>query len=787
MKKRIYLSIIMFICSMFFLTSCVMGTTYKVTFCDGDVILKEQQVAPGAKATAPIDPIKEGYDFVGWDQDFSNVQGNLVVNAIFEPKTLNVVFKDLDGNVLKEESVVAGNSATAPTAPTIEGLIFVGWDQDFANVTKDLEITAVYEKDPAYHEHEFVDGKCECGIDENTEFTVTFKDADGNLIEEVKVKVLTEAKAPSAPEKVGYKFVGWDKDISKIQKDLEVTAVYEVLTFKVVFKVEGEVVKEQIVEYGKNAVAPKAPTKEGYKFTGWDVKFTNVQEDLEVTAQFEKKSFTVTFLDALGKEISKQTVLYQEAAVEPENYDVEGYEFIEWDTDFSSVTKNITVQGIYNKVAGTIRYFDGDQELELSPASYKPGEKITLPVPTKVGYAFDGWYLSDISLTDYREINSDEVEDYVLYARFVEVEKQNQLVLPEAKYHFTGAKYGTTWQPVMPSDAPAGVTNYDWTTSDSSIATISMWSSISKKQNGYVIITATHKTDPSIVINGVFKMTSEGVELSSEEEANKIEVVTVTFVGKDDEVIVVKQAQKGGVVVPPLAPTYDGYAFTSWDKDYFNITEDTTIKAQYKEGSNPYAGKTFSIIGDSISTFDGFVPEGFKVFYPYPTADVELYETWWMRTITGVGGSLFVNNSYSGSCVADSSSSATKNESRLQHCIINGQAPDVILVFMGANDCASAYVTASAFDAGYKQMLDNLQKLCPNSEIILCTLPNNKLYTDANQVEFNNIIIKYAEEYNLKLVDTSSVNIEDHLCDSAHPLASGMELIANQMISELLK
>ena len=104
-----------------------------------------------------------------------------------------------------------------------------------------------------------------------------------------------------------------------------------------------EVVKEQIVEYGKNAVAPKAPTKEGYKFTGWDVKFTNVQADLEVTAQFEKKSFTVTFLDALGKEISKQTVLYQEAAVEPENYDVEGYEFIEWDTDFSSVTKNITV------------------------------------------------------------------------------------------------------------------------------------------------------------------------------------------------------------------------------------------------------------------------------------------------------------------------------------------------------------------------------------------------------------------------------------------------------------
>lgn len=61
-------------------------------------------------------------------------------------KKYNVTFKDRDGNILKEEIVKEGESATAPTAPTIEGFTFKGWDNKFDEVTGDLVITALYEE-----------------------------------------------------------------------------------------------------------------------------------------------------------------------------------------------------------------------------------------------------------------------------------------------------------------------------------------------------------------------------------------------------------------------------------------------------------------------------------------------------------------------------------------------------------------------------------------------------------------------------------------------------------------
>ncbi len=57
-----------------------------------------------------------------------------------------VVFKDKDGNVLKEEKVKAGSSVQAPNAPTVEGYEFTGWDKEFDSVNEDLTITALYKQ-----------------------------------------------------------------------------------------------------------------------------------------------------------------------------------------------------------------------------------------------------------------------------------------------------------------------------------------------------------------------------------------------------------------------------------------------------------------------------------------------------------------------------------------------------------------------------------------------------------------------------------------------------------------
>jgi hypothetical protein len=56
-----------------------------------------------------------------------------------------VTFQDWDGTILKTEQVEQGQSATAPTNPTREGYTFIGWDTDFTNVQSDLLVKALYE------------------------------------------------------------------------------------------------------------------------------------------------------------------------------------------------------------------------------------------------------------------------------------------------------------------------------------------------------------------------------------------------------------------------------------------------------------------------------------------------------------------------------------------------------------------------------------------------------------------------------------------------------------------
>lgn len=63
-----------------------------VTFVDWDgTVLKTQQVEVGVAATAPADPARSGYNFIGWDVDFSNVTENITVTAQYEliPVVLN--------------------------------------------------------------------------------------------------------------------------------------------------------------------------------------------------------------------------------------------------------------------------------------------------------------------------------------------------------------------------------------------------------------------------------------------------------------------------------------------------------------------------------------------------------------------------------------------------------------------------------------------------------------------------------------------------------------------------
>ncbi len=57
-----------------------------------------------------------------------------------------VTFKDFEGNILSEQTVIEGENATPPDAPILDGYTFIGWDQGFDNVTSDLVINPIYEE-----------------------------------------------------------------------------------------------------------------------------------------------------------------------------------------------------------------------------------------------------------------------------------------------------------------------------------------------------------------------------------------------------------------------------------------------------------------------------------------------------------------------------------------------------------------------------------------------------------------------------------------------------------------
>ena len=78
------------------------------------------------------------------------------------------------------------------------------------------------------------------------------------------------------------------------QGDIYVTPRYTDCFTVTFVDYNGNVLKSEEVLAGQDAAAPEDPVRSGYRFTGWDKEFTNVQEDLTVTAQYRSTYIPVT-------------------------------------------------------------------------------------------------------------------------------------------------------------------------------------------------------------------------------------------------------------------------------------------------------------------------------------------------------------------------------------------------------------------------------------------------------------------------------------------------------------
>lgn len=124
-------------------------TECTVTFVDWDgTVLQQTTTRPGMMVTPPVDPVRPGYTFRGWDsQEYNWVVSDLTITALYYDDTFTVRFYDWDGTQLSEQTVNYGQAATAPADPSREGYTFLGWSEDFSEVTSDKYIVAMYHND----------------------------------------------------------------------------------------------------------------------------------------------------------------------------------------------------------------------------------------------------------------------------------------------------------------------------------------------------------------------------------------------------------------------------------------------------------------------------------------------------------------------------------------------------------------------------------------------------------------------------------------------------------------
>ena len=359
------------------------------TFFDGNETLQGVTDTDGI-ARLPLQPTREGYDFLGWSYDrdgndpvdFTKAivagSGHATVYAQWKQnneKTVLYVANGgafADGNEVMEGVTDSNGVARQPLAPTREGYTFTGWTYDAAG-TEPVDFTK-----PVQGGGQHVTFYAQWAELANNEKDVLYVAnggvfADGNEVLQGVTDGDGVARQPLAPTREGYTFAGWTYDregtdpvdFSKplvgggdhatlyaqwnaVEEDNSIDVLY-VANGGTFF--DGSDALQGVTDGDGVARQPLAPTREGYTFAGWTY-------DREGT---DPVDFSKPLVGG-----GKHATL-----------------FAQWDM----VKEDNSIDVLYVANGGT--FFDGNETLQ----GVTDGDGVArqpLP-PTREGYTFAGW------------------------------------------------------------------------------------------------------------------------------------------------------------------------------------------------------------------------------------------------------------------------------------------------------------------------------------------------------------------------------------------------------------
>ena len=205
------------------------------------------------------------------------------------------------------------------------------------------------------------------------------------------------------------------------------------------------------------------------------------------------------------------------------------------------------------------------------------------------------------------------------------------------------------------------------------------------------------------------------------------------------------------------------------------------------------------IFGDSYSTYEGYIPEGFAVYYSghreLPPDVFDVKRTWWGRILEATDSTLVQNNSWSGSTLGNtgynntdcsqSSSFIYRFEKLWNEGFFEKNKIDTLFVFGGTNDSWSEAPLGELKLDGIEK--SDLFSVLPAISYFAGTLkerlPDTRIVFIANcdiKQEVIDAIRCVCEHYDLTYVGLSNIDKENR-----HPTELGMEQIAAQVLDGL--
>lgn len=240
-----------------------------------------------APITAPSEPTKEGYTFLGWFVSLSATEpfefttmplGGATLYAKYQVRLYKITFVSYAEIGVTEITAEYGTPINPPSDPIRQGYTFKGWYLD-EETTIPYEFTVMPAEDITLYAKW-----------EPNQVTVTFVYLDGRANTVVTGSVGSQLEEIS-PTRDGYSFEGWYKDNQFTDKFTDFTfpvtsiylyALWEPLDYTIEFVtgIEGVEVDPITAPYNSRVDLP-VPVAEGFKFLGW-------YTDPETTVLFEE-------------------------------------------------------------------------------------------------------------------------------------------------------------------------------------------------------------------------------------------------------------------------------------------------------------------------------------------------------------------------------------------------------------------------------------------------------------------------------------------------------------------